>query len=101
MEASRPELILVLGDLEPAWTEGLAEIELPKHVVEFAANGLLSGDPTGALIKIRRDGSRKTVLSEGLVNPYGGAIGRHGDIYASNHSGSAGLGEVLRLRSRH
>lgn len=71
------------------------------YVVEFAANGLLSGDPAGALIKIRRDGSRKTVLSEGLVNPYGVAIGRHGDIYVSNHGGSAGLGEVLRLRSRH
>jgi Icc-related predicted phosphoesterase len=25
-----PELILVLGDLEPAWTEGLAEVDLPK-----------------------------------------------------------------------
>ncbi|MBA3262923.1 MAG: ScyD/ScyE family protein [Thermoleophilaceae bacterium] len=71
------------------------------YVVEFAANGLASGDPTGALIKIRRDGSRETVLSEGLVNPYGVAIGRRGDIYVSNHGGSAGLGEVLRLRSHH
>jgi Icc-related predicted phosphoesterase len=25
-----PELIVVLGDLEPAWTEGLAEVHLPK-----------------------------------------------------------------------
>jgi len=25
-----PELILLLGDLEPAWTDGLAEIQLPK-----------------------------------------------------------------------
>jgi hypothetical protein len=71
------------------------------YVVEFAANGLASGDPAGALIKIRPDGSRETVLSEGLVNPYGVAIGRHGDIYVSNHGASAGLGEVLRLRSRH
>jgi hypothetical protein len=71
------------------------------YVVEFAANGLASGDPSGALIKIRRDGSRETVLSEGLVNPYGVAIGRDGDIYVSNHGASAGLGEVLRLRSHH
>ena len=71
------------------------------YVVEFAANGLMSGDPAGALIKIRPDGSRKTVLSEGLVNPYGVAIGRHGDIYVSNHGGSAGVGEVLRLKGRH
>jgi hypothetical protein len=25
-----PDLILVLGDLEPAWTDGLADVELPK-----------------------------------------------------------------------
>jgi hypothetical protein len=67
------------------------------YVVEIAANGLLSGDPTGALIKIRPDGSRETVLSEGLVNPYGVAIGPDGAIYVSNHSASARVGEVLRL----
>jgi hypothetical protein len=71
------------------------------YVVEIAANGLASGDPTGALIKIRPDGSRETVLSEGLVNPYGVAIDRRGDIYLSNHGSSAGLGEVLRLRGHH
>jgi hypothetical protein len=72
------------------------------YVVEFAANGLASGDPSGALIKIRPDGSRETVLSEGLVNPYGVGIGPHGDIYLSNHGQSAGIGEVLRLKAhRH
>jgi hypothetical protein len=71
------------------------------YVVEFAANGLGSGDPTGALIKIRPDGSRETVLTEGLVNPYGVAIGKHGDIYLTNHGGSAGVGEVLRIRGHH
>ena len=30
VEALAPELVLVLGDLEPAWTEGLGEVELPK-----------------------------------------------------------------------
>jgi len=30
VEAHRPELILLLGDLEPAWTEGLAGVDLPK-----------------------------------------------------------------------
>ena len=71
------------------------------YVVEIAANGLASGDPTGALIKIRPDGSRETVLSEGLVNPYGVAIGDRGDIYLTNHGASAGVGEVLRIRSGH
>jgi uncharacterized protein len=28
--ASRPELIVLLGDLEPAWTDGLESIDLPK-----------------------------------------------------------------------
>ena len=71
------------------------------YVVEIAANGLGSGDPTGALIKIRRDGSRETVASEGLVNPYGVAIGRDGALYVSNHGAEAGLGEVLRFKRRH
>jgi Icc-related predicted phosphoesterase len=30
VEALAPDLILVLGDLEPAWTEGLGEVQLPK-----------------------------------------------------------------------
>src|ERR671916_2199548 len=28
--ANEPDLIVLLGDLEPAWTEGLAAIDLPK-----------------------------------------------------------------------
>ncbi len=28
--AYEPDLIVLLGDLEPAWTEGLASVELPK-----------------------------------------------------------------------
>jgi uncharacterized protein len=30
VSASQPELVLLLGDLEPAWTDGLDAIELPK-----------------------------------------------------------------------
>jgi hypothetical protein len=68
------------------------------YVVEFTTNGMLSGDPTGALIKVEPDGSRHTIASEGLVNPYGVAIGRRGDIYVSNHGAEAGAGEVLRFK---
>jgi hypothetical protein len=71
------------------------------YAVEIAASGLGSGDPTGALIKIRPDGSHETVLSEGLVNPYGVAISRRGDIYVSNHGASAQVGEVLLLKRDH
>ena len=61
MEASGPELILVLGDLEPAWTEGLAEVDLPKlgvrgnHDAEHALEALgvedlhLAGAEVGGL----------------------------------------------------
>ena len=95
---------MVPGSAPEIYADGLTnvtDLAFDRHgnlyVVEIAANGLLSGDPTGALIKIRPDGSRETVLSEGLVNPYGVAISRHGDIYVTNHATSASLGEVLRL----
>jgi hypothetical protein len=68
------------------------------YVLEFAANGILSGDPTGALIRVHRDGSHEPVAIEGLVNPTGLAVGRKGELYISNHGAEAGAGEVLRLR---
>ena len=71
------------------------------YVLEHATNGLLSGDPAGALKKVRRDGSTKTVVGEGLVSPYGLAISRRGDIYISTHSIEAGAGEVVRVRFGH
>ena len=70
------------------------------YVVEIASNGLLSGDPAGALIKVDRDGEHKPLLEEGLLNPTGVAVGRHGDIYVVNNGTSATEGEVLRLKGR-
>ena len=67
------------------------------YVVQISKNGLLSGDPAGELIKIARNGTRKSVASDGLVEPYGVAIGRHGEIYVTNHSTSAGEGQVVRV----
>jgi hypothetical protein len=67
------------------------------YVVEITKNGLLSEDPTGALIKVKRNGRRETI-SDDLFAPGGVAVGRHGDIYVSNHSTEAGAGEVLRFR---
>jgi hypothetical protein len=99
---------VVPGSAPEIYADGLTnvtDLAFDRHgnlyVVEIAANGLRSGDQTGALIKINRDGSRETVLSEGLVNPYGVAIGRRGDIYVTNHATSATLGEVLRLEGDH
>lgn len=70
------------------------------YVLEIAANGLLSGDPTGALIRVRPDGSRETVASEGLVTPTGLAVTDKGTIYISNKGTLAGEGEVIRLKRR-
>ena len=49
-----PDLILVLGDLEPAWTEGLADVTLPKlgvagnHDAPDAAGGARGRGPAPA-----------------------------------------------------
>lgn len=69
------------------------------YVLEFARNGLLSGDPAGALTKIAPDGSRKTIASDGLVAPTGVAVSRRGDVYVSNFGAAAGVGQVVRVRA--
>jgi hypothetical protein len=68
------------------------------YVLEFATNGLLSGDLTGALIRLNRDGSREVVASDGLVAPGGLAFGRGGDaVYVTNFSIFPGEGQVVRI----
>ncbi len=67
-------------------------------VLEIAKNGLLSGDPTGALIRVERDGTRTEIASTGLVTPSSVAIGRDGSFYVSNKGTLAGMGEVLRIQ---
>ena len=66
------------------------------YVLEIAHNGLLSGDQTGALIRVGRDGSQTIVASEGLTAPAGLAIkGR--SAYVSNCGTCVGTGSVLRI----
>lgn len=67
------------------------------YVLEIAANGLLSGDPTGALIKVDPDLNQTILASDGLITPGGLAIGADGSIYISNYSTFPGTGEVVRL----
>jgi hypothetical protein len=66
------------------------------YVLEIAHNGLLSGDPTGALIRLGHNGSRKIVASTGLITPGGLAI-RGGSAYVSNCGTCAGTGSVVRI----
>jgi len=67
------------------------------YVLEIAHNGLLSGDPTGALIKVWPNGDKKIVASDGLVMPTAVAIGKDGSVYVSNYGTSAGKGTVVNI----
>ncbi|GAA2610203.1 ScyD/ScyE family protein [Paractinoplanes durhamensis] len=66
------------------------------YVLEIAKNGLLSGDQTGALIRVDKHGKRKEVLSKGLTAPGGLAI-RGKSAFISNCSVCKGTGTVLRV----
>ena len=66
------------------------------YVLEIFQNGLLSGDPTGALIRVARNGTQTVVMSTGLTTP-GGLTLRGDDAYVSNCGTCAGGGEVLRI----
>jgi|KBSMisStaDraftv2_1062788.scaffolds.fasta_scaffold01230_9 hypothetical protein len=68
------------------------------YVLEITSAGLLSDDPTGALIKLSKDGTtRTTVASTGLVTPTGVAIAHDGTVYVTNYGTSAGKGTVVNL----
>ena len=69
------------------------------YVVEIATNGLLSRDPTGALIRLRPDGTRQTVPVPGLTFPGGVAVAANGDVYVTNRATAARQGQVLRIRA--
>jgi sugar lactone lactonase YvrE len=67
------------------------------YVLEITANGLLSGDFTGALIKVDTGGNRTVVASEGLVAPTSVAVGPDGALYVSNFGVFPGAGQVVRI----
>jgi hypothetical protein len=67
------------------------------YVLEITANGLLSGDLTGALIRVNHDGSQEMIASEGLVAPGGLAFGPDGAAYVTNFGVFPGGGQVVRI----
>ncbi len=68
------------------------------YVLELARNGLLSGDFEGALVRVRADGTRTSLLRDLLVAPGGVAAGPDGMLYITNDSiGEPGSGSVIRF----
>ncbi|GAA4714469.1 ScyD/ScyE family protein [Phytohabitans rumicis] len=69
-------------------------------VLQITKNGITSGDPTGALIRVDLKSGQRTELAAGkLTFPGGVAIGHDGSIYVTNKSVLPGAGEVLRIRA--
>ena len=63
-------------------------------------NGLLSGDPTGAISRIDSDGARTIIAREGLVTPVDLKIGPDHALYVSNFGTSGSAGQVIRIPTR-
>ncbi len=76
------------------------------YVLEIAKNGLLSGDPTGALYRVSPDGSSRTEIKvvdpntqeNLLVAPGGIAIGKDGALYITINTNQPFVGGVLRVQ---
>lgn len=67
------------------------------YVAEISANGLLSGDNTGAVIRLAADGTRSVIAAAGLTRPGGIAVGPDGDLYVSNCGDCVEDGTVVRI----
>jgi hypothetical protein len=69
------------------------------YVLEFISSSLQppNAPPSGALIYVAADGTRKTIASDGLLFPTALALGSDGDIYVSNKGYLSGQGEVIRI----
>jgi len=68
------------------------------YVLEMFTNGMLSGDPTGALWSVPPGGGEATlVASEGLITPGGIAISSDDEVYIANGSAQPGGGSIVKL----
>lgn len=67
-------------------------------VLEFSSNGLLSGNPSGALVRLDQEGEREIITSD-LIAPTAVAVGPRNELYVSNCGACGhGQGSVLRVR---
>jgi hypothetical protein len=68
------------------------------YVLEIAHNGLRSGNPVGALIKVMPDGQRRELFPGALISPGGMTIGRDGSIYVTRFATLPDVGDVVRIQ---
>lgn len=69
------------------------------YVLEFAHNGLLSGDPTGGLWRLNPEsGFKELLMTDGLITPTALAFDDDGILYVANRGVIPGQGEVLRFQ---
>jgi glucose/arabinose dehydrogenase len=95
-----------VGGGEPeVWADGFTNIidiaPGPRgslYVLEITHNSLLSGDPTGGLYRIDRDGEKHLLLTEPLSTPGGLTVDRDGSLLITNCGVCPGGGQVLRVR---
>jgi len=66
-------------------------------VLEYAHNSLTADNPYGALVRVRPDGTRQTLLQDRLFFPGGLALAPDGSLYITNNGILPGAGEVLRI----
>jgi hypothetical protein len=95
---------VVPGEAPTVYAEGftnIIDIEFDRKgrlwVLEISKNGLLSGDPAGALIRVDQYGKHTEVAPGELTAPGGLAIAKDGSIYVTNNSILAGAGELLHI----
>lgn len=67
------------------------------YALEFDSNGITTGGPGGALIRLGMDGTRQTIFNQGLIAPTGLEIGKDGAFYITALGTQEGIGQVLRI----
>ena len=93
------------GEEPTAYAEGLTNAvgsafasDGTLYVVEMFTNGMLSGDPTGALKAIPPGGGEPTlVATDGLITPGGVAVSADDEVFVSNGSAQPGGGSIVKL----
>jgi sugar lactone lactonase YvrE len=67
------------------------------YVLEIAHNSLISGDLTGGLYRVDRDGDKHLLLTEPLFAPGGLVVDHDGSLLITNCGVCAGGGQVVRV----